>query len=98
MVLAEFRFAFLPERGTVAGGLGVHPVFGQPGNYVPSGLLTYFLQFTTNRKAENGTVWCGLSVQVLCQWIEVVRNMKVILTKRNIHIDAFFQIKWQVYL
>lgn len=33
MVLAEFWFAFLPERGAVAGGLGVHPFFGQPGNY-----------------------------------------------------------------
>ncbi len=44
VVLAEFRFAFLTERGAVEGGLGVHPVAGQPGNYeVPSGLLTSFL-------------------------------------------------------
>lgn len=43
MVLTEFRLAFLLERGAVAGGLGVHPVFGQPGNYeVPSG-FTHFL-------------------------------------------------------
>lgn len=32
MVLTEFWTAFLPERRTVAGGLGVHPVFGQPGD------------------------------------------------------------------
>ena len=43
MVLAELRFAFLPERGAVAGGLGVHFVFGQPGNYeVSPDLLTFF--------------------------------------------------------
>ena len=42
VVLAEFRFAFLLERGAVAGGLGVHPVFGQPGNYeVPSGFTRF---------------------------------------------------------
>lgn len=41
MVFTELRVTFLPERGAVAGGLGVHPVSGQPGNYeVPHGLLT----------------------------------------------------------
>lgn len=49
MVLTEFRLAFLLERGAVAGGLGVHPVFGQPGNYeVLLVLLTSFLHFNIN--------------------------------------------------
>lgn len=34
MVLAELWFTFLPQRGAVAGRLGLHSVFGQPGNYV----------------------------------------------------------------
>lgn len=33
VVLAKFWFAFLPERGAVAGGLGLYSVSGQPGNY-----------------------------------------------------------------
>lgn len=47
MVLAEFRSAFLPERGAVAGGLGLHSVSGQPGNYkvyldsLPSSLRSF---------------------------------------------------------
>lgn len=32
MVLAKFRSAFLPERGAVAGGLGLYSLSGQPGN------------------------------------------------------------------
>lgn len=61
MVLTELWFAFLPERGTVAGGLGVHPVFGQPGNYeVPPGLLISFLQPSIKQKT-----WCRLCVCVV---------------------------------
>lgn len=43
MVLAELWFTFLPQRGAVAGRLGLHSVFGQPGNYVVvSGLQPTF--------------------------------------------------------
>lgn len=54
MVLAELWFALLSQRGAVAGGLGVHPVIGQPGNYeVPSALLTSFLCFMINPKLRH---------------------------------------------
>lgn len=44
VVFAELWFAFLPERGAVAGGLGIHLVFGQPGNHEG---LTSFQEFSS---------------------------------------------------
>lgn len=53
MVLAELWFTFLPQRGAVAGRLGLHSVFGQPGNYVVSGLQP---TFTSIEFKDSGTL------------------------------------------
>lgn len=62
MVLAELWFTFLPQRGAVAGGLGVHPVVGQPGNYEALS-FTLFLPPVNNSQLKDKKVdQCGLTV------------------------------------
>lgn len=56
MVLAELWFTFLPQRGAVAGRLGLHSVFGQPGNYVVVSSLQP--SFTSFEFKDSGALSC----------------------------------------